>query len=139
MNTYGNKRLGNTFESQLCDILFQHGFWVHNIAQTSAGQPADIIAVKHNEAFLIDCKTCLNGRFSLSRIEVNQDLAMTLWKFCDNGDGWFAISVDGDVFMVSHATIKILRDIKSYMSIDDIHRYGIALDDWISKYGRVDR
>lgn len=37
-----NKKLGNAFEMELCNILSSHGFWVHNLAQNSAGQPADI-------------------------------------------------------------------------------------------------
>ena len=51
-----NKKLGNSFEAELCEILSQHGFWAHNLAQNAAGQPADVIAVKDGEAFLIDCK-----------------------------------------------------------------------------------
>ena len=39
-----NKKLGNSFESTFCEILFQQGFWCHNLAQNQAGQPADVIA-----------------------------------------------------------------------------------------------
>lgn len=41
-----NKKLGNNFETEFCEILSAHGFWVHNLAQNQAGQPADVIAVK---------------------------------------------------------------------------------------------
>ena len=53
-----NKKLGNSFESELCEILSMYGFWCHNLAQNSAGQPADVIAVRNGKAYLIDCKVC---------------------------------------------------------------------------------
>ena len=64
-----NKKSGNQFEATLCEILAEEGFWCHNLAQNSAGQPADVIAVKNGEAYLIDCKVCSRGRFSFDRIE----------------------------------------------------------------------
>lgn len=73
-----NKTLGNHFEGELCELLAENGFWAHNLAQNQAGQPADVIAVKNDVAILIDCKVCSNDRFSLSRIEDNQEMAMTL-------------------------------------------------------------
>ena len=50
-----NKKIGNGFETEFCEKLFQNGYWVHNIAQNAAGQPADVIAVRNGVAFLIDC------------------------------------------------------------------------------------
>ena len=44
MNT--NKKHGNEFEREFCQLLSQKGFWVLNIPQYSAGQPSDVIAVK---------------------------------------------------------------------------------------------
>lgn len=81
-----NKKLGNTFEAELCEILFKHGFWSHNLAQNAAGQPADVIAVKHKTPYLIDCKVCSRGKFPLSRVEENQHLSMELWKMCGNDE-----------------------------------------------------
>ena len=57
-----NKKLGNSFESVFCEILFQQGFWCHNRAQNQAGQPADVIAVRDGKAYLIDCKFCTNNK-----------------------------------------------------------------------------
>ena len=31
-----NKKIGNDFESDFCEILFENGFWRHNLAQTQA-------------------------------------------------------------------------------------------------------
>lgn len=57
-----NRKIGNSFETEFCELLFQHGFWCHNMAQNAAGQPADVIAVKGKTAYLIDCKVCSNNR-----------------------------------------------------------------------------
>ena len=59
-----NRKIGNSFETEFCELLFQYGFWCHNIAQNAAGQPADVIAVKNKTAYLIDCKVCSNNRLS---------------------------------------------------------------------------
>lgn len=41
-----NKKIGNGFEAEFCEKLFQNGYWVHNLSQNAAGQPADVVAVK---------------------------------------------------------------------------------------------
>lgn len=96
-----NKSLGNSFESKFCDLLFQKGFWVHNLAQNQSGQPADIIAVRNGVAFLIDCKVCSGKVFSLSRVEDNQRMAMKLWDDCGNGAGWFAVKFGENIYMAA--------------------------------------
>ena len=75
-----NKTMGNHFEEELCELLAEQGFWAHNLAQNQVGQPADVLAVRDNIAILIDCKVCSNNRFPLSRIEPNQEAAMTMWE-----------------------------------------------------------
>lgn len=105
MNT--NKREGNRFEWELCNILSQHGYWAHNFAQNTAGQPADIIAVKDGFAELIDCKVCSHGYFSTKRIEENQQYSMHLWAQYNNGCGWFAVKFGERIYM---ATLDSLLD-----------------------------
>ena len=75
-----NRSKGNAFEAEFCEMLAKSGFWVHNMAQNAAGQPADVIAVRSYEHYLIDCKVCQNNKFSVSRIEPNQHHAMRHWK-----------------------------------------------------------
>ena len=60
-----NRKIGNTFETEFCELLFQRGFWCHNMAQNAAGQPADVIAVKNKTAYLIDCTRRIRERNSL--------------------------------------------------------------------------
>lgn len=128
-----NKKLGNDFEAQFCEILFEEGFWCHNLAQNQAGQPADVIAVRNGKAYLIDCKVCSNGKFALSRMEDNQDLAMELWRRCGNGDGWFAIRLeDKSIYMIPHYIIKaMLKKNKSDMSEFEITMNGYTILEWI--------
>jgi Holliday junction resolvase len=66
-------------------------------------------------------------------MEENQDLSMELWKSCGNGEGWFAVLLNGEVFMIPHIAVKALRDEKSYMTELDVKEYGIHLERWLKK------
>ena len=126
-----NKKLGNQFESEFCDTLADEGFWTHNMAQNSDGQPADVIAVKNGEAYLIDCKVCSRDRFSFTRIEENQTLSMELWRDCNNGEGWFALQFSDQIYMVTLESIR--NAMNSHMSLnrETVEEYGIPLGEWL--------
>lgn len=126
-----NKKSGNQFETELCEILSSHGFWAHNLAQNSAGQPADVIAVKDGEAFLIDCKVCSLGKFQYSRIEENQDLSMEFWKDCGNGEGWFALKFGAKTYMVNRESIRNCSNRYPAMTPELADMYGYALEEWL--------
>ena len=126
-----NKTIGNTFEEELCNILYKHGFWVHNMVQNKAGQPADIICARNGKAYLIDAKVCSNGVFKLDRVEENQELSMSLWLERGNGQGWFAMKIDDSVYMIPHFTISTLGKHRSSIYIDEIIEYGKPLEKWV--------
>ena len=126
-----NKKIGNDFESDFCEILFDNGFWVHNLAQNQAGQPADVIAARSGKTYLIDCKVCSVRGFALSRMEENQDLSMELWKSCGNGEGWFAVLIGGQVYMIKHSVVKCFKNRQSYMSEADIKNFGTLIGEWL--------
>lgn len=129
-----NRKLGNTFETDFCETLYGKGFWVHNMAQNQAGQPADVIAVKNKIAYLIDCKVCENDRFPFSRIEGNQSTAMTLWRHCGNGYGLFALRLmDGEVYMLDHDLMIAISLRQSSIGKDLIVHYGTPLERWIEQ------
>jgi len=130
-----NKKLGNSFESELCEILSAYGFWCHNLAQNAAGQPADVIAVRNDKAYLIDCKVCSTDKgFALSRVEENQHLAMTLWNDCGNSQGWFAMKLPtDDIFMMPHFVIKAYMHLQSHLSPGEIYQIGKPLEEWVMK------
>ena len=130
-----NKKLGNSFETELCEIFSRFGFWSHNLAQNSAGQPADVITARKGRAYLIDCKVCSTAKgFALSRIEENQDLSMTLWNECGNGQGWFAFKLPtGKIYMLSHFVIMAWKRTHSHLSPEEIHEMGIPIEKWVKK------
>ena len=122
-----NRTIGGRFEEELCELLAAHGWWAHNLAQNQVGQPADVIAVKNNIAVLIDCKVCANDRFALSRIECNQEGAMTLWEARGNLYCYFAMKLtDGSIYMVSFNELntlecfgkKQIKDFSPYMTLE---------------------
>lgn len=130
-----NRKIGNTFENVFCQQLFDKGFWVHNLTQNSAGQPADLIAVKNGKALLIDCKVCENNKFPLSRIEPNQHTAMDLWEHSGNGNGWFALQLnDGRVYMLDHHLMRAFAVGKAVINIDYICHYGLELNQWVEQW-----
>lgn len=129
-----NKKLGNDFEQEVCEILAKHGFWTHNMAQNKSGQPADIIAVRNKTAYLIDAKVCSSRGFALGRMEENQDLAMELWKECGNGQGWFALKVPtGEIYMIPHLNIKAYQQRQSTLSFAEIHELGKPIERWVER------
>ena len=128
-----NKKIGNDFESDFCEILFEQEFWVHNFAQNQDGQPADVIAARNGKTYLIDCKVCSVRGFALSRMEENQDLSMELWKSTGNGEGWFAVLIGEQIVMIPHFTVKGLRATQSYMNELELREYGTPLEKWLKK------
>lgn len=128
-----NKKTGNAFETELCEHLYGKGFWVLNVTQNSAGQPADVIAVKNQRAYLIDCKVCESDRFPFTRIESNQHTAMTLWKQCGNGEGMFALELsDGEIYMFAHDLMTALAIGQASIGRDMIEHYGTPLERWVA-------
>lgn len=127
-----NKKLGNAFETELCEIFFQNGYWTHNMAQNASGQPADIIAVKNGKAILIDCKVCSDNKFHLSRVEDNQNLSMDFWRDCGNGEGWFALKTAEGTFMLSHTSAKRLAQTKTVINITEIKKWACPLEGWLN-------
>lgn len=130
-----NRKEGNQFEAELCETLSMYGFWCHNLAQNSAGQPADVIAVRNGKAYLIDCKVCSTDKgFALSRVEENQELSMSLWEECGNGQGWFAMKLPtGDIFMMPHFAVRAHLNHQSYLSPGEIYETGKPIEKWVMK------
>jgi Holliday junction resolvase len=128
-----NKKIGNGFEQELCDILYEHGFWVHNMVMNNSGQPADVIAVKNNRAYLIDAKVCSNDNFPFSRIEENQALAIGLWTACGNGTGWFALKTSEGIYMLSYYAMLAYKRKQSSLNFADIVNLGLPIEKWVTK------
>lgn len=126
-----NKKIGNDFEREFCEILSKNGFWVHNLAQNQTGQPADVIAVRDGGSFLIDCKVCSTGRFQLKRIEENQQLAMQHWLDMGNDEAWFALKVNDEILMIPYRRLLYAKERQSILNTDEIYERGVLLEDWV--------
>ena len=129
-----NRAVGNAFEQEFSELLYAYGFWCHRLTQDSAGQPADVIAVKNKIAYLIDCKDCSAKGFDLRRVEENQITAMQLWNECGNGQGWFAIKVPtGDIYLLPVFVIMAYKSRQSSLSFAEIHELGKPIEKWVTK------
>ena len=124
-----NKQAGNNFEREFCEQLGADGFWVHFMLGSK--QPADIIAVRNEKAYLIDAKDCENDRFVFSRIEDNQDMAMRKWELCGNNQGLFALKTSEGVYMLRYGRIQTLEAL-GYKSLNmmQIKANSTAYDKW---------
>lgn len=126
-----NRKVGNDFETEFCEILAKNGYWVHNFALKKSGQPADVIAVKNKTANIIDCKVCENDKFPLSRIEENQRLSMELWTSCRNGQGWFALRTSKGIYMMRLLDLLELSKTKKTLNLTDIIENSVSLEEWL--------
>lgn len=132
MRTNSNRKTGTSFEREFVECLAAHGFWCHLMTQNSAGQPFDVIAARNNRTYPIDCKVCEHDVFRLVRIEENQLSAMTLWRDTGNGDGWFALKMNGGaVYMIPLSVMEIYSRTKTILSRLDIQTVGILLEEWV--------
>lgn len=117
-----NKKLGTEHERDMVRRLTKKGYWVHFMAPDERGaQPFDIIAVKNQKAYAIECKTLSKERrfFPFSRLEDNQIMAFEKWLACGNGSPIISIKW-GD----SHIVNVLYTELKSKGKIDVKERAG---------------
>lgn len=134
MKPMTNRTVGIGFEDELCELLAEHGYWAHNMAQNQVGQPADVMAVKNNIPVLIDCKVCSDNRFPLSRIEGNQEGAMTMWEARGNAYCYFAMKLtNGEIYMVHFDDLCLLEQfgVKSITEAE-FPKYP-TLEEWVKQ------
>ena len=132
--TNDNRRVGTGFEKQLCMSLSGYGFWAHNLAQNSQGQPFDIIAARNGKSYPIDCKDCAKDIFKMERIEENQSSAMFLWRETGNGEGWFALRMtNGAVYFLPFSKLESLSLLKTVLSASEIRQFGVPFREWVEQ------
>ena len=127
-----NKKLGNNFEKELSEILYNAGYWVHLLNQNKNGQPADIIAVKNKKAYLIDAKVCSLEKFAFKRVEENQRLSMQMFIECGNTTPYFALKARNEIYMLSYKTIRdLISQGKKQLNFEEINKYSTRLSTWL--------
>ena len=126
-----NKILGNEFEQEICSLLCFRKFWAHFIVPDKTGaQPFDIIAVKQEKAYAIDCKTCAFNKFTIGRLEENQKNAFDRWLYCGNIMPLIAVKHKDKILWIEYKAIKELGAIP--LEDDKIEkdlRIGMVYDD----------
>lgn len=83
------------FQKEICKMLSNNGFWAYETINKQSGQPVDVIAVKSNIGYIIECKVTQTDRFPLSRVEDNQITAIERFAKCGNTESWFAFAFAG--------------------------------------------
>ena len=102
-----NKKLGTAFENEFCDLLARRGYWVHFISPApNGGQPFDVVAAKDGVAYAFDCKTCVDKRFTISRLEDNQILSFERWLACGNNEPRVAVKHKGAIYLIPYTELK---------------------------------
>jgi Holliday junction resolvase len=103
-----NKQIGTEFEKAIVDLLSKQGYWVHFIVPDARGaQPFDIIAVKDGMAVAMDCKTCKDRYFRMSRLEENQIMAFEKWMRCGNTHPFLAVEHGDIIRFVDYVELKL--------------------------------
>ena len=102
-----NKKIGSNFEKELARILASKGYWVTLLTPKNhiGSQPADLIAIKNNKPYLIDCKTCNTYLFPISRIEQNQWNASKKYFECGNICYFIAVKYQNEIYIIPIDTV----------------------------------
>ena len=105
----------NEFEVFCVNQFAGNGAWVHRFAKSNTGsQPFDIIAIRGNIIYAIDCKVVSTERpyFPFSRIELNQRSAMESLrkKYVGSLCRGFLIHHKEQAYLLSFEKISDLED-----------------------------
>ncbi len=128
-----NKSIGNYFEKMIITSLAEHRFWAYGTPNKAYGQPTDIIAAKDGTAYLIECKTCAGNVFDTKRIESNQKYAIKRWKECGNKQIYFAILINGEIYMIEYDYLFYLHEQSGggrYISTNLIKENAFSFERW---------
>lgn len=111
---------GKKFEEGFCEILSKDGFFViYNEKGMSGSQPCDLVAMKDNTPYLIECKNLenKNGLFPVERLEANQRLAYKRFRKCGNTIYDLAILWQNNIYIVN---LDLLRFFKKSIDLKTI-------------------
>lgn len=84
-------------------MFHANGFWALRIPRNERGaQPFDILAIKDDKVYAVDCKVCARKTFSLDRIEDNQWIAMEIMAMQTNAIVGFLVYHNNQIFFLSY-------------------------------------
>lgn len=130
-----NKKSGNDFEKEFCQLASMEGFWAHILQDNHNGQPADVIIAKNGKAALVDCKDCEKEIFPFDRIEENQELSMTKWLKTGNRNAVFVFKISSGIRVSPFQLLYNLREqgIKQ-LNLAQILEYSWSLEQWMEAF-----
>jgi Holliday junction resolvase len=90
-----NKKSGNDFENELCELLSNNGIWARKEFPAEDGsQPFDVKAFYNKCFYLFECKVLAGTTFDTRRIEENQISALNyVQEFAYIENVWFAFKL----------------------------------------------
>lgn len=103
---------GKKFEEELCNFFAnRHYYVVYNNKGISGSQPFDILIIRDNVCFAIECKNLenKNGIFNIDRIEENQLLAYNRFLECRNHNFILAILWNNNVYFVNFDLLEYYK------------------------------
>lgn len=119
-----NKKKGTEFEQEFVAELQKEGYWVHFLYPDPRGaQPFDIIAVRNDKAYAIDCKTSALKTFPVSRLEDNQITAFEKWMACGSRTPIIAVKYGNDIYLLSYRELREKKRLPLKEGIDGVYRW----------------
>lgn len=94
---------GAEFERYIANLFYKNGFWVLRIPKNERGaQPFDILAIKGNTIYALDCKVCAKKSFPIDRIEDNQWISMEVIKQRTEAVAGFVIYHSDKIYFITY-------------------------------------
>ena len=111
---------GAEFERYMADLFQQNGFWALRIPKNERGaQPFDILAIKGDRIYAVDCKVCARSSFPVERVEDNQWLSMDIMQRRTTAIVGFAVYHDGMIYFIPYDELKMSN--AASIRLDETH------------------
>lgn len=129
-----NKKSGSLFEKKLCEELGKNKIWSRlEYPAEDGSQPFDVKAIYRGRFYAFECKDCVNGYFTLNRIEDNQEIALK--KLSENlkfHHIFFAFNYKGSWSFVSAIDILKLKQAgRKTINLEHLKIYSLSFDELV--------
>jgi Holliday junction resolvase len=105
-------KVGEKFEKELCKFFANRNYYViYNNKGVSGAQCFDMLIIRDNVCFAIECKNLenKNGIFNIDRVEENQLLAYKRFLECRNHNFVLAILWNDNVYIVNFDLLEYYK------------------------------
>lgn len=129
-----NKKSGTLFEKRLCEELAKKKIWTRlEYPAEDGSQPFDVKAIYKGEFYAFECKDCANGYFQFSRIEDNQEIALTkLLENLHTHNVFFAFNyLNSWIFIEASDILYEKRQGRKRIKLDALKMYFMDFDELV--------